>query len=417
MKDISVIVLRDFDDDFESEANRVEMLLLAESAGVCVASDYHFKRDRPDPNTFMGKGHVEMLGMCVAENEANVVIFSEDLRPAQIKNLEKAIDCRVIDRTQLILDIFAQRARSNEGKLQVELAQLEYLLPRLTGKGVEMSRIGGASGGGVATRGPGETKLETDRRRIRTKISALKEDIEKVVKQRDVSSSKRKEMNIPLASLVGYTSAGKSTLLNRLAGSDVEAHARLFATLDPTTRKVDIPHSNSIFLTDTVGFLSRLPHGIIAAFKATLEEAKESDFLIHVVDSSHPDMINQIKSVNEVLGELGILDKPTIMVFNKCDLLENTYDLRNLACEYEHSVYISALNGDGIDTLFDEIKEVIKSIFLKIKVIIPFDKGDLVALCHESCRVTFLEYLDNGTYVEMSIPKELAYKFQDYQVL
>jgi len=417
MKDISVLVLRDFENDFDSNANTLEMNLLAESAGVEVAYDYHFKRDKPDPRTFMGKGHVEMLGMCVAENEANVVIFSEDLNPSQIRNLEKSIDCRVIDRTQLILDIFAQRARSNEGKLQVELAQLEYLLPRLTGKGVEMSRIGGTSGGGVATRGPGETKLETDKRRIRTKISALKENIEKVVKQREVSSSKRKEMNVPLVSLVGYTSAGKSTLLNKLSDSNVEAHARLFATLDPTTRRVNIPDSNSIFLTDTVGFLSRLPHGIIAAFKATLEEAKDSDFLIHVIDAYHPDIQNQITSVNDVLGELNIADKPTIMVFNKCDLLQNTSDLRALVGEYEHACYISALNGDGLESLHEKIKEVMKSIFLKVKVILPFDKGDLLALCHKSCEVTFLEYLDNGTYIEMSIPRELAYKFQDYQIL
>ena len=414
--DNSVLVIRDFDDDFERDYNTLEMNLLSESAGVNIVSEYHYKRDRPDPNTYMGKGHVEMLGMCVAENEADVVIFSDDLRPAQIRNLEKAIDCRVIDRTQLILDIFAQRAKSNEGKLQVELAQLEYLLPRLTGKGIEMSRIGGASGGGVATRGPGETKLEVDRRRIRTRISSLKEQIDDVARQRTVSSSKRRDMNVPMVSLVGYTSAGKSTLLNTLSGSDVEAHARLFATLDPTTRRVDIPGGTSVFLTDTVGFLSRLPHGIIAAFKATLEEAKEADFLIHVVDASNPSMHLQIESVNEVLKEIEIIDKPTITLFNKCDKVDDTYNLRLIASGYKNAVCISALTGDGRDELFETMKNVIESLFTKVKVIIPFNRGDLVAMCHKDGNIKVLEHLVNGTYIEADVPSKVAYYLQDFQV-
>jgi len=416
MVDNAILVISDLQDIVEAENNTIEMNLLCESAGVHVIEEYHFKRQKPDPNYHMGTGHADMLSTVIAEIHADVIIFSEDLSPAQIRNLERVTDCRVVDRTQLILDIFAQRAKSNEGKIQVELAQLQYLLPRLTGKGIEMSRIGGGSGGGVATRGPGETKLETDRRRIKDKITNLKKDLDIAVKQRQISSKERLNSNIPLVSLIGYTSAGKSTLLNKLSNESVFADKMLFATLDPVTRRVAIPLMSDIFLTDTVGFLSRLPHGIIAAFRSTLEETKNADILIHVVDATHHDMEGQIDSVNKVLKELKWLDKPVIMAFNKIDKLDSTDFLREIIANYKYSTYISALTGDGIENLFNVLKEVILTLMLPIKIMLPFDKGDLLAICYKHGKVTKCEHLDTGTYIEVSLPQEITYYFQDYKV-
>ncbi|MBO4548265.1 MAG: GTPase HflX, partial [Abditibacteriota bacterium] len=311
----AVLAICDLAADLDSDYNSLEMRLLCESAGVAVLEEFHFKRRNPDPESYMGSGNAESVKWLCAELGADVIIFSEDLSPNQIRYLENVTDTRLVDRTQLILDIFAMRAHSNEGKLQVELAQLQYLLPRLTGKGIEMSRISG--GAGVAARGPGETKLETDRRRIRQRIAALKKRISDISDRRAVSSEQRKGLHMPSACLVGYTSAGKSTLINMLSGSTVLTDEMLFSTLDNTCRRASVPGGPDFLITDTVGFISRLPYSVIAAFRATVSEALDCDFLIHVVDASDRAVSHHLGSVRNILSDLGVSGKPVITVFNK----------------------------------------------------------------------------------------------------
>lgn len=406
--------MADSRDERESDANSEELRLLAESAGVVVVDEMHIRRLHPDSRYFIGSGNAEEAFVRVQGCEANVAIVGADLSPSQQRNLEKTTTVSVVDRTQLILDIFAQRARTGEGKLQVELAQLKYLLPRLTGKGIAMSRVGGGSGGGLATRGPGETKLETDRRRVRDRISVLNDELEAVVKRRTIQSKARKQLLAPSAALVGYTSAGKSTLLNLLAAADVETHARLFATLDPTMRRVDLDHGSSVMLSDTVGFIRGLPHHLIAAFRATLEEVIDADFLIHVVDASHHFVYEQRKAVSEVLSELGVADKPTITVFNKSDRLRDQYELRKLVVDTEDSCYMSALTGEGRQYLEELIRKAISRLMKRISAVVPYDRGELVALCHEHGRVISAEYLPAGVRIEADIPPEFAARFAPF---
>jgi len=413
--DRAVLVVVDPHDQRETDANTQELRLLAESAGVALVDEMHLHRPHPDPRFFIGSGNAEDVYVRVQDTEADVVLVGADLSPSQQRNLEKAATVRVVDRTQLILDIFAQRARTSEGKLQVELAQLQYLLPRLSGKGIEMSRVGGGSAGGVATRGPGETKLETDRRRVRHRISLLKEELEDVVKHREVQNKARRQLMIPNAALVGYTSAGKSTLLNLLAGADVEAHARLFATLDPTTRRVDMEGGHSFLLSDTVGFLRNLPHHIIAAFRATMEEVVEADFLIHVVDASHHFYEEQVSSVLEVMAELGVGEKPIITVFNKSDLMKDQYELRRLIADTPNSCYMSALSGEGKEYLVRLIDMVIAQLMNRIAAMIPYDRGDLLALCHERGRVFETDYRPEGVYVVVELSPDLAPRIAKYE--
>jgi len=374
----------------------------------------HIRRLHPDSRYFIGSGNAEDAFVRVQGCEANVVIVGADLSPSQQRNLEKTTMVGVVDRTQLILDIFAQRARTSEGKLQVELAQLKYLLPRLTGKGIAMSRVGGGSAGGLATRGPGETKLETDRRRVRDRISVLNDELEAVVKRRTLQSKARKQLLAPSAALVGYTSAGKSTLLNLLAAAGVETHARLFATLDPTMRRVELDDGTAVLLSDTVGFIRGLPHHLIAAFRATLEEVTGADFLIHVVDASHHFVYEQRKAVYEVLSELGVADKPTITVFNKSDRLRDQYELRKLVVETEDSCYMSALTGEGRQYLEELIRKAISRLMKRVRAVVPYDRGELVALCHEHGRVISAEYLPEGVRIEADIPPEFAARFAPF---
>lgn len=403
-------------DEREADANTQELRLLSETAGVRIVDEMHVRRPNPDPRFYMGRGNAEEAFLRVQDTDATVVIFGEDLSPTQQRNLEDAAQVRVVDRTQLILDIFAQRARTSEGKLQVELAQLQYLLPRLTGKGTAMSRVGGGSAGGVATRGPGETKLETDRRRVRKRISILKDELEDVVKHRSVQNKARRELMIPGAAIVGYTSAGKSTLLNLLSQANVEADARLFATLDPTTRRVDFENGVSVLLSDTVGFIRNLPHHLVAAFRATLEEVVDADFLIHVVDASHHFVENQTAAVNEVLSELGAKDKPTITVFNKSDLVKDQYELRRLVTETENACYMSALTGEGLEYLEDLIRKTVSRMMNRITALLPYEKGDLLALCHERGRVIEQEYLPEGVRVIVELPPDLADRIRAFEV-
>ena len=412
MPDLGCLVIIDSFNSIDLNINTEEMKLLCESAGVNIIDICVYKRNYIDPNFYIGKGQAKNLSDISFELNSNVIIFSEDLSPTQIRNLENLTDKRIIDRTQLILDIFAQRAQSNEGKIQVELAQLEYLLPRLTGKGVELSRIGGGSG--VATRGPGETKLETDKRKIKEKISRLKKELSEIQKQRNISGKNRIISQIPSVSLIGYTSAGKSTLLSRLANENFYTDQMLFATLDTVTRKIDINKNNSIYLSDTVGFLQKLPHNLIAAFKSTLSEITNADILLHVIDSAKENIKDNIDTVNNVLAELKISDKSIINVFNKADITDKS-KLQELYYNYPKSVFISAKTGLGIDNLYKLIEETIQSKFLEITVLLPYNYKNTTML-YKYGKIYKTEYLENGIYLEAKIPKEIYYYYQDYTV-
>ncbi|MGB9588003.1 MAG: GTPase HflX, partial [Armatimonadota bacterium] len=387
-----------------------ELRELVSTAGAEVVGTFAQRRPRPDPTYFLGQGKVEELYAFAQEIDADLIIVDADLSPIQQRNLEDGVGVRVVDRTQLILDIFAQRAHSHEGKLQVELAQLKYLLPRLAGAGTELSRLGG----GIGTRGPGETKLESDRRRIRNRITDLTRELEQVRRHRRVQKKARRELPFPTAALVGYTSAGKSTLLNTLSGSHVLVDRKLFATLDPTTRRVVLPDGWAVLVTDTVGFIRNLPHDLVAAFRATLEEVTEADLLIHVVDASHPQMLEQMNAVRQVLGELGAVDKPTLTVYNKSDLIPDQYMLRKLVAETPNSVYISALKRQGISHFMNALMKLLQTMLVRLSLEIPYDRSDLVSLCYDSGKVLKAEYTPNGILVVADISRDVAGKFREF---
>lgn len=390
-----------------------ELVALTETAGAKVVGDFHQKRDRPHAAFFIGPGKTEELYAGVQDAKADLVIVDSELSPAQARNLEEAVKCRVIDRTQLILDIFAQRAQTREGKLQVSLAQLTYLLPRLGNLYTKFER----QQGGIGVRGgAGETKLETDRRKVRDMIRDLEGQLAEVRSVRQQQRVQRRRLPFPTAALVGYTSAGKSTLLNKLAGSDVYADPKLFATLDPTTRRVVLPDGWAILLTDTVGFIRNLPTELVAAFRATLEETIEADFLIHVVDASHPFREAQREAVMEVLYDLGAADKPMITVFNKSDLIKDQYALRELVIDTPNSVYISAHTAEGIPQLIDHIVSTMESLLVHVTLNLPYDRSDLVAQCYEYGRVTKVDYREEGIYVEAKITHDLAGRAARYRV-
>lgn len=385
-------------EDFaETSSSLEELARLADTAGAEVLGRLTQKRSRPDAATLLGRGKAEEVAELCRSTGADLVIIDRELSPGQGRNLEAIIGGRVIDRTQLILDIFARRARTSEGKLQVELAQLNYLLPRLIGKGVELSRLGG----GIGTRGPGETKLEVDRRRIRQRIRDLKKELENVKKHRDLLRRERKETPVPLVSLVGYTNAGKSTILRMLTGADVLVEDKLFATLDPTTRRVVLPNNETILITDTVGFIQRLPHHLVAAFRATLEEVVEADLLLHVVDASHPNYEGQIEAVNQVLETLGAAAKPTLMVYNKIDLVDKEELLRP---DNRHpAVLLSALSGEGADNLLAAVERLLAAGRLRTTFFVPYQKSGMLALLHEKGRVLQQEHGQEGITVEAEI--------------
>lgn len=386
-----------------------ELESLTETGGACVLARVIQKREMPDGAFYIGKGKAEEIGQLAGEKQADLVIFNDDLSPSQQYNLEDKIGIKVIDRTQLILDIFAQRAHSNAGKVQVELAQLTYLLPRLRGKGILLSRLGA----GIGTRGPGEMKLEVDRRRINTRISNLKEKIKEIDQQRQVT--KKKRGGFYLATIIGYTNVGKSTLLNALAHSQVKVDNRLFATLDPTTRKVILPNHQTLLITDTVGFINKLPHHLIAAFQATLKEIKEADILINVLDASHPRIEEQNQATYAVLRDLEIENKPIINVLNKIDLLKNSYPLARLERIMEPAVAISALGKDGLKELLKKITLFLKEKWVEAEFSFPYQRSDLISLVCSQAEVKKKDFLAQRVVLKTKINPFLAQKLIKYQ--
>lgn len=409
--DRAILVSLESGDDARDRASLEELRELAFTAGALVVGEFGQKRRAPHVACYLGQGKAEELFAEVRELDANLVIFNGDLTSTQLRNLDEAVGARLVDRTQLILDIFAQRAHTREGQLQVELAQLTYLLPRITSLYTQFER----QQGGIGIRGPGETKLESDRRRIRKRISDLEKEIEEVRRHRHVQRQARGKLPFPTAALVGYTSAGKSTLLNTLSGSDVLVDRKLFATLDPTTRRVVLPDGWAVLMTDTVGFIRDLPHDLVAAFRATLEEVTESDFLIHVVDASHPDMQEQMAAVHQVLRELDADDKPTVTVFNKSDLIQDQYVLRKLVADIPNSVYISAEERDGIAYLMDVLVKTIRELLVRVSLDLPYERSDLLSLCYDSGRVLGVEYTQDRILVEVEVSGEIAGKLEKYK--
>lgn len=387
-----------------------ELKQLADTAGATVIKKFIQKRPKPDPAFFIGRGKVQELALYAQQENIDLCIFDDELSPAQQRNIESVMGIRILDRTALILDIFAQRARTNEGKLQVELAQLQYTLPRIMGKGLMLSRLGG----GIGTRGPGETKLEVDRRRIRDRIAFIKDQIEKVKAVRSLHRSKRKKNNVFEVSLVGYTNAGKSTLLNTLTNSDIYAKDQLFATLDPTTRQLTLPNKQEIIITDTVGFIQRLPHQLIAAFRSTLEVVTEADLLVHVIDVSHELYKEQAAAVHEVLKEIGAESKPVITVYNKIDKLPPDSKLADRLALEEDTVCISAAKKLNLETLQQMIESHLKSKAVEVTLCIPYAETAKAAQLHETANVLEQEYTENGAVMKVILPVEDLEAYNEY---
>lgn len=386
-----------------------ELARLVETAGAAVVGVVAQHRPRPDPALCIGAGKVAEVRGLAAAHGADLVIFDVDLSPAQQRNLERALSTKVLDRTAVVLDIFAQRARSREGRLQVELAQMTYLLPRLTGRGVMLSRLGG----GIGTRGPGETKLEVDRRRIRARITALTRAIGQLSRRRRVRRESRKDAALPVVAFVGYTNAGKSTLLNSLTHADVLTANKLFATLDPTTRKVVLPNHRPVLLVDTVGFIQRLPHDLVAAFRATLEEVTEADLLVHVIDASHPHWVDQAAAVEQVLRELGAAETPRVNALNKADRV-SPEALRDVVSEVPGAVPISALNGLGLLNLLRVISQRLPESTRRVTLLIPYAAGGVLAEVYAHGRVLRRDDKPDGIAVEVEVPSTTLGRLRPY---
>jgi GTP-binding protein HflX len=393
----------------DAEEHLDELEALVRSAGGEVVGRILQRRPRPDPATFVGRGKVAEVSDEVRAANADTVVFDEELSPAQLRNLEEQISGKVIDRTILILDIFAQRARSAEGRKQVELAQLVYGLPRLRGWGEALSRIGGASGGGgrrggggrapIGTRGPGETQLEVDRRRIQRRILKLKRELKDLRKKRALSRKQREE-SVPNIAIVGYTNAGKSTLLNYLTNAGVAVEDRLFSTLDPTARRLRLPNRGSVVMSDTVGFIRKLPHGLVEAFASTLEHVGGADLLVHVVDASHPDPSADAVAVDEVLAEIGATEVPRVLALNKVDELQPAARER-IRERFTDGVAISALTGEGVDDLLGLIADRIEGRTVEVEALVPYAQGTLLARLHDAGRVASADHEADGVRVRV----------------
>ncbi len=392
----------------EDEAE--ELRELAKTSGLEILDEKTCHYDNPSPSLFIGKGKAQELGLVAQELKADVVIFSRDLSGTQQRNLESEIGCKVIDRTQLILDIFSLHAKSPEGKMQVELAQLEYLLPRLTGKGIMLSRLGG----GIGTRGPGEQKLEVDRRRIRGRIQKLKDELKKTSSHRELIRKKRKDEAIPLISLVGYTNAGKTTLLNSLVDEHQQADDSLFTTLDPLSRMIALPNNQKAVISDTVGFVHNLPHRLIEAFKATLEDVRRSDLLVHVLDVSSPLRYSYYSAVENVLEELNCLDKPKITALNKIDKLEGQSWPERHETDFANSIYISALKKENLNSLLDGLAYAFAGRFKKVKISVPLDKMSIVDLIYREGKVEDVKYTSKDVNIRALLPQATINKISSF---
>ena len=388
-----------------------ELAALAETAGSQVMEALIQRRDKPDAATFIGSGKVAEVRQAVVATGADTVVCDGELSPAQLRTLEQKVKVKVIDRTALILDIFAQHAKSREGKAQVELAQMSYMLPRLRGWGESLSR----QAGGIGGRGPGETKIETDRRRINDKMAKLRREIKDMKTSRDTKRNERRRKNIPSVAIAGYTNAGKSSLLNRLTGSDVLVENALFATLDPTVRKTQSDDGRIYTFTDTVGFVRHLPHQLVEAFKSTLEEVSQSDLIVHVVDGAHPDPFEQIRAVRGVINEIGGGEIMEIIAINKADIAAPEV-LMELLRKESNAYAISARTGYGVQALIKAIESHLPKPKVEIQVVIPFDRGDLVSLIHEQGEIISEEYLPEGTKIHAMVGGALARKIEMLEV-
>ena len=397
--------------DFSSEESLDELHALATSAGARIAGEFTQHRDRPDPATLIGKGKLEEIAGAAASVSADVILFDHDLSPSQQRNIERVVHTRVIDRTQLILDIFAKHARTREGQMQVELAQLEYLLPRLAGRGVEMSQLGG----GIGTRGPGETQLETDRRKIYRRIRHVKQQIENVRRIRAQQRQRRESVPVATVALVGYTNAGKSTLFNALTKADVLASPRMFATLDPTIRAAELPSKRRVLLSDTVGFIRHLPHTLVSAFRATLEEVQRAALMLQVSDASSPISAEQDAQVESVLKELEADKKPRLRVMNKIDLLPAKQ--RDSLRDDEHSIHVSAAKGIGLSTLLGRIDALLdQDRPSRVRLRIPQKEGKALALLQARARIYSRQYQDGLVELEAEAPDSLLRHMREWVV-
>jgi GTP-binding protein HflX len=401
----------------DAENSMKELAALCETAGAVVLDGVLQRKPHPDPATYLGRGKVEELHEIVISVGADTVVADTELAPSQRRALEDAVKVKVIDRTAVILDIFAQHAKSREGKAQVELAQLNYLLPRLRGWGDSMSRqAGGQVGGqgaGMGSRGPGETKIEIDRRRIRSRMVKLRQQIAGFLPAREAKRATRIRNAVPSVAIVGYTNAGKSSLLNRITNAGVLVENALFATLDPTVRKTETPDGRPYTLADTVGFVRQLPHQLVEAFRSTFEEVTMSDVIVHVVDGSHPDPAQQIKTVRDVMGEVDARGIPEIMVFNKSDLVDADQRLVLRGLE-PHAVFVSAFTGEGIDELHKIIADTIPVPDVEITAVIPYDHGELINLLHEHAQVVDTDYVESGTRIHARVSVEMANRLEPY---
>ncbi|HTQ20402.1 GTPase HflX [Mycobacterium sp.] len=407
----------------DNQASMAELAALAETAGSQVLEGLIQRRDRPDPSTYIGSGKAQELREVVLATGADTVICDGELSPAQLTALEKAVKVKVIDRTALILDIFAQHATSREGKAQVSLAQMEYMLPRLRGWGESMSRQAGGraggSGGGVGLRGPGETKIETDRRRIRERMAKLRREIKDMKMVRDTQRGRRLESDMPSIAIVGYTNAGKSSLLNELTGAGVLVQDALFATLDPTTRRAEFDDGRPYVITDTVGFVRHLPTQLVEAFRSTLEEVIDADLLVHVVDGSDVNPLAQIDAVHQVVSEVIVANQadpaPELLVVNKIDAASDL-TLAKLRHQLPGAVFVSASTGDGIDVLRRRMAELAITPDEAVEVVIPYDRGDLVSRVHADGRVLHAEHTEDGTWIQARVPAALAAGLREFSV-
>jgi len=403
----------------DAENSMTELALLAETAGSTVLDAIYQRRNKPDPATYIGRGKVEGLKEMVAATGADTVICDGELAPSQLRNLEDRLKVKVVDRTALILDIFAQHAKSKEGQAQVELAQLNYMKQRLRGWGGNLSRQAGgrvgADGGGIGGRGPGETKIETDRRRINTKIAKLRRELAHMKGTRDTKRQERKRHEIPSVAIAGYTNAGKSSLLNRLTGAGVLVEDSLFATLDPTTRRTATSDGRVYTMSDTVGFVRDLPHGLVEAFRSTLEEVADSDLILHVVDGSHPDPEGQISAVRTVLAEIGADKVPEVIVINKADAADPMVIAR-LRQREPHSVVVSAKTGEGVDDVLRVVEDELPRLGVEFEALVPYARGDLIDRIHQHGEIDSMEHTGDGTLVRGRANEALAGELASFSV-